>query len=113
MKLPPHTKEKVIALALAGKPPAQIEREIGVSRYDIYPVIQYARSCGAAIPVFPKRHAGEAAAGRVIVPLELTNRFLPAAAARRVTVGALIRELLYTIADDKLIDAILDDEAAA
>lgn len=49
----------------------------------------------------------------VAVDRDVLNQLEPAASARGLTVTALVRRLLTEIADDGMVDAILDDEEPA
>lgn len=52
--------------------------------------------------------------GRTIVfPVDLLDRLRPHADRRGITVNALARRIIDTVADDDLIDAILDDREVA
>lgn len=47
----------------------------------------------------------------VVFDVAVLERLLPHAERRRVSVNALCRDLLQAIVEDRLVDAVLDDEA--
>lgn len=46
----------------------------------------------------------------VVVPADVLDRLAPHAERRGVTINALVRQLLETVVDDGIVDAILDDD---
>lgn len=45
----------------------------------------------------------------VVLPLEVLDRLQPFAARRKISVPELVRRLVETAVDDRMVDAILDD----
>ena len=105
-------------LRLAGelKAPAEIERILGnVSRGVIYLVIAEARRKGCSIPKFSTaggRRGTRSDRLMLNLPAIIGEVLAPHAERRKMTPGALAVKLLTLIADEDLVDAILDDGAA-
>jgi hypothetical protein len=61
----------------------------------------------------PARRTNNSGLVAVELNRDLLMRLRPAAAHRNTTVPQLVRDLLEVVAADRLVDAILDDEARA
>lgn len=59
------------------------------------------------------KRPAEASARTIVVPIDTLERLRPFADFRQISVNALVRRLLDHIADDKLVDPILDDAEGA
>jgi hypothetical protein len=103
----------IVALALQGVPPRQIEQQIFASVGTIYVVLTAARKRGIAVPLF-KKAADPAPAGTPrLVQVDIPRRCVAALArhaeARGISPFALARRIVEVVADVDLVDAVLDD----
>lgn len=104
---------KIIAAARSGCRRIDIAAQFGLSVGTIYNVLAQARRDGIVMPRSPDGHARRCGSRRVSVANSTTQKFDHAAAARNITSGQLCGRLLDVIAQDDLIDAILDDKGDA
>lgn len=91
--------EACLTLQAAGKRPLEIAEFLGVPVANVYGLL--AASSG-------KRKCGRGDVGSVQLPRVLLEKLRPHAEARQISVGALVRDLVATIADDDLVKAVLD-----
>lgn len=116
MKIPPRTRDQIIALAKKNLPPRAIAQAISpsVGTYQIYDCLREARRADPTIPRFGGVSAREGAdpnARSIAVPHEVLRELKPHAGRRNLSPGDLVKALLTAIANDDLVDAILDDGA--
>lgn len=102
----PSRTEAVIALRQQGLSTTDIAGRIGIS-----PGTVTALECSAQRSAKPRGVRPAEQHGRTIVfPIDVLEALRPYALRRQLTVNALARRLIETIADDGMVDAILDDE---
>lgn len=107
------TRDRVVALALEGVTPAEIEARTGLTRATIHNDLRAARASGVDIPRFPTRGGG-VGQFRLVVPRSVIERLESPAKARNMTSRALAARLLDVItADGDLTAAVLDDGISA
>ena len=110
--------DTVVELAMQGHPPREIHARIGgvVDTKSISNWISAARSRGADIP---KAGRGGLPGARpaelrdICVPNCTVTKLSPHARRRGISVEALIQDLLYVLAESRLVDAVLDDKEDA
>ena len=102
----PSRTAAVSALRNAGHDTKQIAARIGISEANVT-----ALEASASRPR-PMRPA-EAIGRTVLFPIDVLDRLKPYAERRRVTVNELARRIVETVADEGMIDAVLDDEEPA
>lgn len=108
----------IVECAVRGMPPYKIEAAIEVTRSVIYTVTRTARLRGVAIPFFktsgePQNAYRAAAARTVVVPAELLDRLEEPARRRGLSAVGLAREIIRSVVDEGMIDAVLDDGGEA
>lgn len=101
----------VIDLALQRVPPRVIAHRLNLPREKVYTVLQSARRNGLELPRFSCK-AGNLSPGptrTVLTETTTLDALVPHATKRGWSVNALCRLLLQAIADEQLVDAVLDD----
>jgi transposase len=100
----------VLMLARKGLPPREIARRFGITANSVSCRLHYWRKQGVALPA-PKvgRPKGTARAHLTRTTRQLHEDLQPYAARRCLTVKELCRRILNAVAEDDLVDAILDD----
>jgi len=88
----------------------EIAKRLGLLESTVSSHIDYARK-KRGLPPLRKRRPSETAARTVAVPRDVLAALGPAAARRGITINELARQLLEAIADDDIVDAVLDDGA--
>lgn len=107
------TRDQVLALAQAGAPPRTIATELGISKVTASHYIWEARRAGMVLP--RSKRGMPRAAGHSFVHLdpETVARLRPDAERRGQSVAELVRALVMTVLEARLIDAVLDDREGA
>jgi len=95
----------ILDLARKHRRPAEIyeelERKVPIGR--IYRVLEEARRNGLTIPNFREDMA------EGLLSRQVRDALMPHAAVRHITVTLLVRRILAKVAEDNLVDAVLDD----
>lgn len=99
----------ITTMALTGMSPKQIAQSADIPTHQVYSALQYSRSLGVEIPGFKKGPK----AGDAFLLADIVNELKPHAARRGLVVGELIQRLLQVIADEEMVDTILDDGETA
>lgn len=102
-------KEAIINLGVTGMLPSEIAIRLGRPVTTVYAYLAEGRNEGHPIP----RHKGHGNRGRAFIlpPMDVVRALQPHAERRGVSVRELGLQLLETIADEGLVDAILDEGA--
>ena len=101
--------DKVIEMAIAGNPPAEIRRVTKYPKGYIYNTLSNARRRGEDIPRFANNGGPGTDLCRVSVPRVLLCRLEAPARKRGLNVRELAQQLLERIVVDDLFNAVLDD----
>ena len=97
---------EMIARAKAGAWPCDIAVAMGMEVATVSAALSRARSNGEDIPKFPKISAGATGAS-LKVPIEIIRQVVPA--RPNMDWRSTVIEILETVVEDDLIDAVLDD----
>ena len=96
--------EAVMALKAQGLRVDAIARRIGTTVKNVETMARYARRRGLPLPV---------EVVETLLSHDVHQRLVPQARKRKVTVDRLIVQLITAIANDNMVDAVLDDKGAA
>lgn len=104
---------EIVKLALQGKRPAEIQRDLALPHlHTVHHAITAARQNGAEIPRFPPgpRQKPQKPPATIAVPADVMRSLGPASLERGISTPELVRKLLKVIAaEPDLTYAILDD----
>ncbi|PKP66454.1 MAG: hypothetical protein CVT86_02940 [Alphaproteobacteria bacterium HGW-Alphaproteobacteria-8] len=101
----------VITLAQQGVRASDIARRLGVTSGRIHTVLHFLRRHGAEFPRVKSGPSGDLQGARLTrLSGALRAALAPYAAARQMSVKALAVQILWIVARDRLVDAIIDDE---
>lgn len=102
---------KIAELAQKGLNAAEIEATLGCTRGTVYQGVGWARKRGFSIPprLPHSPYRVENVLRRAMFDGELTRRLQPHAVARGMSVAGLGCAILQKVAEDDLVDAVLDD----
>ena len=103
------SRSAVVALAETGLAPLQIAARLGVQSQTVHHYLWLARRLGETDVKFKRGRAPEIGESRPVISPSLVKQLRPAADARRMTVAQLSKAILARVAEDGLIDAVLDD----
>ena len=98
----PSRTEAMFALRRQGKTDRQIAAAMGVSVKTLSALAQSADRKRAPRPA-------EDMGRTVVVPIGVLDALKPHAERRNLSVNALVRRIVETVADEGMIDAVLDD----
>lgn len=96
--------DAVVALRAKGLPAEEVARLIGATRKNVESLERYGRRRGQALHV-------EAIA--TVLPDEVQERLAPQARKRNLSLNRLIIRILTAVANDNIVDAVLDDEGGS
>lgn len=109
---PRRTKTAAIVdLAMKGASRTEISAQVGATMGTISAILSKARRDGQPIPKAKSGRKTVIHCGRKTVNFQSStiDALIPEAAARGIEVADLIRDLVATIAEDRIVGAILDD----
>ena len=99
----PSRTAAVHGLRAQGYKDSEIARRIGISQQTV-----------AALAAYRKRQRKRSEVERtVVVPIVVLDRLASAANIRGISVNELVRRIVETVADEGIVDAVLDDREAA
>ena len=95
-----------------GLRPREITARHGIKYDTVANYMRYWRQCGFDVPTFVDAGMGALTARMVLTfPKPVVVALIRAAETRGVTAEQLVKQLVTTVVDDKLIDGVLDDAA--
>jgi len=100
----PSRTEAVLALRGKGLDTSEIAESIGI---EIKTVV--ALECSAARSARRHKRPSEQQGRTIVFPVDVLGSLRPHAQARGITVNKMVRDIVAAVADDELVDAILDD----
>lgn len=108
-----NRKQQVIDQAMAGNRPPQIAMDTGLQLSTVYTYLSAARRDGLEIPHFertaiPSRGIAQPTELRFFIDAEAACRLQKQAAARGVSLAALAKTIIGTVAEDDLFNAVLE-----
>lgn len=106
---PSKRRAEIVAMADRGVTPREIAVRLRLQPQTIHHYLWLARRECETTARFKAGSPAEVGSSRAIISRELAERLRPAAHARGLTVPALAKSILARVADDGLIDAVLDD----
>lgn len=98
----PSLTDAIHALRRKGLTTREIADQIGRTTYT---VVALELNGGKPRAVRPAERMGRT----VVLAIDVLDALRPAAERRSISVNELVRRLIETIADDKLVDSVLDD----
>ena len=98
------------ALALEGHPPGVIAQRMGIKLTNVHSLLDYAKRKAEGSARAPR--PAEANARTVVVSKDVLEALRPHAARRGISVNELARRILAVVADDGIVDGVLDDQDA-
>lgn len=101
---------EIIRLAREGMAPRDIATELACQPSTVHHYLWKARREGTFEGAFPRGPGREPGSSTAFLPRSLVIALQPAAAERGVTLCKLAQAILTRVADDGLVNAVLDDE---
>lgn len=98
----PSRTAAVLALTSEGLSDGQIARRTGISKKNVL-----ALAYSGARRRSPR--LSELTGRTVVIPRDVLKSLVPHAAKRGLSVNALVRLIIETVADDEMVDSVLDD----
>ena len=98
----PSRTEALQAFRAQGVPTREIARRLGVA---VKTVSALEQSAARTRRIRPAEEMGRT----VVVPVDVLDALAPHAARRGLSVNALVRRIVETVADEGIVDAVLDD----
>ena len=111
MTQPGSRRAEIVALAQQGIAPREIALQLGCQPSTVHHYLWLARREDGFNGRFKTGSPREVGSSSTVIPRRLADVLRPAAAARGLTVNALAQSILARVAEDGLIDAVLDDGA--
>lgn len=102
---------EIAQLGVRGHRPGEIAERLGIPVQRVYRAFLIARRNGIKVPKYDTNGLRHTQSRLMIAP-ELRGALAPHATARGLNTGELARRILHRVAEDGLIDAVLDDGGA-
>ncbi len=100
--------EAVVGLRAQGVPTREIARKLGIAIKTVS-ALERSGARKAGVRVAEPRGLTTEGGQAVVVSLDALRALRPHAAKRNLSVNALVRRLIDTVADEGMVDAVLDD----
>lgn len=106
---PNSNRQMIIRLGLQGLRPGEISAMLGIRRNIVYSRLREARADGYPIPSWNSAYKAKSSS-TIYLDRYMHGEFQAHADKRGITVPKLVKAMLRAIAEDQLVDGIMDDQ---